>query len=65
VEKKLKCVTGEINVKFKKPTLTDKTYHARGKVIEVRKRLVFSEGSLMDGSGEIMATARGKLFTVE
>ena len=64
-EKKLKCVTGEINVKFKKPTLTDKTYLIRGKVVEIRKRLIFTEGFLSDSDGKIMAAAKGKLFTFE
>lgn len=62
-EKKLKCVTGEINVKFKKPTLTNKTYLIRGKVVEIKKRLIFTEGFLLDSDGEIMAAAKGKLFT--
>jgi uncharacterized protein (TIGR00369 family) len=64
-EKKLKCVTGEINVKFKKPTLTNHPYLIRGKVVEIRKRLIFTEGFLLDADGKIMAAAKGKLFTFE
>ena len=64
-EKKLKCVTGEIRVKFKKPTMTNEKYIIRGKVVEVKRRIIFTEGFLLDRAGKIMASAKGKLFTIE
>lgn len=64
-EKKLKCVTGEITVKFRKPTYTDKKYTIQGKVTEIKKRLVYTEGFLLDPDGKILASAKGKLFTVD
>lgn len=64
-EKKLKCVTGEITVKFKKPTLTNNRYIIQGKVAEVKKRLIFTEGFLLDRDGKILASAKGKLFSVD
>ena len=63
--KKLKCVTGEITVKFKKPTLTNKKYIIQGKVAEIKSRLIFTEGFLIDRQGKILASAKGKLFTVD
>lgn len=63
--KKLKCVTGEITVKFKKPTLTNEKYIIRGRVVEVKKRIIFTEGFLLDRDGQIMAGAKGKLFAIE
>lgn len=64
-KQKIKCVTGEITVKFKKPALTNTTYILHGKVAEIKKKLVFTEGALLDKNGEILAGARGKLFHIE
>ncbi len=62
---KYKCVTGEITVKFKKPTLVDQPCLLQGRVIEAKRKLVFTEGSLSDEKGQVLATAKGKLFTVD
>ncbi|MCK4763507.1 MAG: PaaI family thioesterase [Candidatus Aminicenantes bacterium] len=62
--KKFKCVTGEITVKFKKPTFTEKKYFVSGKVTEARSRLVMTEATITDEEGNITARSSGKLFTV-
>jgi uncharacterized protein (TIGR00369 family) len=64
-KKKLKCVTGEITVKFKKPTLTNQEYILRGKIVEIRKRIIFTEGFLLDRDEKVIASAKGKLFSFE
>jgi len=59
------CVTGELNIRYKKPCLTEKYYELRGKVSEVKKRLIFTEGEIIDMNGEIIAFGTGKLFIVD
>ncbi len=59
------CVTGELNVRYKKPCLTGKEYELRGKVTEIKKRLIFTEGEIIDMNGEVIATGKGKLFVVD
>ncbi len=63
--RKLKCVTGEITVKFKKPTLTNKRYTVTGKIIDIKKRIAFTEGSVQEPGGKVTAYASGKLFMVD
>jgi uncharacterized protein (TIGR00369 family) len=60
-----KCVTAELNVRFKKPALITKEFTLRGKVKEVRKRLVFAEGSLTDSDNTTIALAQGKFITID
>jgi uncharacterized protein (TIGR00369 family) len=58
----LKCVTAELNVKFKKPAVTGAQYLIKGKVMEIRKKLVMTEGAITGPDNEIIASAAGKLF---
>jgi len=60
----LKCVTAEITVKFKKPAMTGTPYAVAGKVLETRGRIVLAESRVHDDSGEVFASATGKLFKV-
>jgi uncharacterized protein (TIGR00369 family) len=57
-----KCVTAELNVRFKKPAYTNTQYLIKGKIIEVRKKLVITEGVIIGPNKEIIASAAGKLF---
>ena len=59
-----KCVTAEITVSYKKPASTETTYHASGKMIAVRGRLVTAESAICDDSGQVFARATGKLFKI-
>jgi uncharacterized protein (TIGR00369 family) len=59
-----KCVTAEITVKFKRPAMTGAPYLAAGKVLETRGRVVLAESRIGDASGQVLATATGKLFKV-
>jgi uncharacterized protein (TIGR00369 family) len=59
-----KCVTAEINVKYKHPAFTGATYRAYGKVIEARGRIVTAESRICDSKGQVIAQATGKLFKV-
>ena len=60
-----KFLAREITVKFKNPTMTNEKYIIRGRVVEVKRRIIFTEGFLLDRDERIMASAKGKLFTVE
>jgi uncharacterized protein (TIGR00369 family) len=59
-----KCVTAEITVKYKKPAFTGTTYQVRGKMLELRGRIVTAESRLCDAAGHIYALASGKLFKI-
>lgn len=59
-----KCVTVELNVRFRKPARMEKTFTIRGKVTDANKRLVFGEGAVIDSDGVTVATATGKFMTV-
>jgi len=63
--RQLKCVTGELNVKFKRPTLVSRPYNFYSKIIETKRRLIFTEAGLEDQEGKICALASAKLFTVD
>jgi uncharacterized protein (TIGR00369 family) len=60
-----KCVTAEINVKYKKPACTGVAYRACGKMLDARGKIVTAESRLCDASGQIYAQAMGKLFKIQ
>jgi uncharacterized protein (TIGR00369 family) len=62
--KGIKCVTGEITVRYVKPTLTGVLYSLVGRLVEDQGRIVLAEGRLVDGEGQEVARASGKLFRV-
>lgn len=63
-QKGLKCVTAELNVKFKKPALLEKEFTIKGKVIEIRRKIILAESCLVDSDGVVVATANGKFITI-
>lgn len=63
--KGLKCVTGEMTVRFVKPARTEAAYRLRGRLTGERKgRIVFAESEITDETGETLARATGKLFLI-
>jgi len=63
--KSIKCVTGEIQVRFKKPTLTQEAYKAVGKILTIRQRIIYTEATLANSGGELVAVANAKLYIVD
>jgi uncharacterized protein (TIGR00369 family) len=63
--KGLKCVTGEMTVRFVKPALTGVTYALKGRFLEDQGRIVLAESVLVDGQGQEIARANGKLFKIQ
>ena len=63
--KDLKCVTGEITVRYVKPALTGVTYALKGRFLEDQGRIVLAESVLVGGEGQEIARATGKLFKVK
>lgn len=61
----IKCVTAEINVKFKKPAYTGKIYFVLGKINETKKRLILAESFIMDSKKDLIATANAKLYIIK
>jgi len=60
--KGLKCVTGEMTVRFVKPASTGVAYALRGRFVEDKGRIVIAESELRDSDGLEVARATGKLF---
>jgi uncharacterized protein (TIGR00369 family) len=63
--KGLKCVTGEITVRYVKPASTGVRYTLKGRFLEEKGRIVMAESELLDADGTQVARATGKLFKVE
>jgi uncharacterized protein (TIGR00369 family) len=63
--KGLKCVTGEMTVRFIKPASTGLIYTLKGRFVEEKGRIVLAESILLDGDGQEVAKATGKLFKVK
>lgn len=62
--KGIKCVTGEITVRYVKPAETGVTYALSGRFVEDKGRIVLAESRLLDAAGREIARASGKLFKV-
>lgn len=62
--KGLKCVTGEITVRYVKPARTGAPYALKGRFLEDKGRIVLAESRLADDAGGEIARATGKLFKV-
>ncbi|MGD1008859.1 MAG: PaaI family thioesterase [Candidatus Aminicenantales bacterium] len=62
--KGLKCVTGEITVRYVKPARPNETYRLKGRVTGEKGKLTFAESEIIGGDGEAVARASGKLFKV-
>lgn len=58
------CVTAEITVKFKKPVFTSSRYVATGKISDIKRKLIFTEGKIMDVNKQVVALAKAKFFIV-
>ena len=61
----LKCVTGEMTVRYVKPASTGVTYVLKGRFLEDQGRIVLAESVLVDGRGQEVARASGKLFRIK
>jgi uncharacterized protein (TIGR00369 family) len=62
--KGLKCVTGEVTVRYVKPASTGVAYTLKGRFMEDKGRIVLAESVLLDGEGQELARASGKLFKI-
>ena len=63
--KGFKCVTAELNIRYKKPCHTGKKYELKGKVVEIRKNIIITEGKILSMDGKIIASGSGKLFVID
>lgn len=62
--KGLKCVTAELNVRFKNPALLSKPFTITGKVNDVNRRLITAQGSIVDSDNTLIASANGKFIII-
>ncbi|HSA97057.1 MAG TPA: PaaI family thioesterase [Acidobacteriota bacterium] len=63
--KGLKCVTGEMTVRYVKPAATGVPLSLRGRFVEDKGRIVTAESALLDAEGQEVARAAGKLFKIK
>ena len=56
------CATIELSVRFKHPTLINGEYTIRGKVVDIRQKIVYGEASLTNQQNIVTAKAKGKFF---
>ncbi len=61
---KYRCVTAELNIKYKKPVKTESLYYLRSKILKVTKKIIYTEASLEDKNSKTLATATAKLFII-
>lgn len=59
------CVTAELNIRYKKPCHTGEEYELRGKVSDIRKSIIITEGEIINMNGDKIASGSGKLFVVD
>lgn len=59
-----KGVTAELNVRFKQPAITETEYEIRGRVKELKKRLVFTEAEILDEKQKPVAAATAKFIVL-
>jgi len=59
-----KCLTAELNIKYKKPVRTKTEYFLTGKIKSIRGKIIYTEGSLKDKNSNTVALANAKLFIV-
>jgi uncharacterized protein (TIGR00369 family) len=64
-QKGLKCVTAELNVRFKNPAFLTKDFTIKGKITGIRKRVILGEGCVTDSDNTLIATANGKFITID
>jgi len=54
------CVSAEMTTRMKKPVQVDQVLRVEGWVTQNRRKVVLTEGRMLDGSGTVLATATGK-----
>ncbi len=59
------AVTVELNVRFKKPARPDTEYLLKGKVTEVRGKIIRAEGDITGPDNESIASATSRFFMVQ
>lgn len=60
----LRCVTGELSVRFSAPARIGEVYVLKGRLAGVRGKIVLAESEIVSRGGEAVARAKGKLFKI-
>ncbi|MEN8152755.1 MAG: PaaI family thioesterase [Acidobacteriota bacterium] len=64
-KERIRCVTAEINVRFKKPCYTGHKYVLSGKIVENNNKILKAEGKITDSKNRTIAEGSGKLFVIK
>jgi uncharacterized protein (TIGR00369 family) len=60
----LRCVTGEITIRYIKPARTGEAYRLEGRVTGTKGKITMAESELLGADGAVFVRATGKLFKV-
>lgn len=60
-----KAVTAELNVRIKKPMISETEYVAMGKVINIKYNLIIAQAEIKDLNEQIIAWANVKLIKID
>ena len=61
----VRCITAEINVKFRSPLKVDEEYILIGKTNDRKRSILFSSAVIQEINGAVIAESTGKLFVVK
>lgn len=64
-KKGYKSATAELNVHLKKALKVDDEYIAKGRIVDVKHRLIQAQSEVMNRDNEIMASADVKLIRID
>ena len=64
LQAKLKCLTGELNIRIRTSMYVDQKYIARAKVSQVKHRLVLARAEIVDRNDNLIAEAHAKLMKI-
>jgi acyl-CoA thioesterase FadM len=64
-KKGLKCVTAQLNVRIKNAMKVDDEYIARGKVTNIKHKLVQAESEIINKNNKLIAFAKVRLIKID
>lgn len=64
-KKGLKCVTAELNVRIKNAMKVDDEYIAKGKVTNIKHKLVQAESEIINKNNKLIAFAKVRLIKID
>ncbi len=57
-----RCVTAELNIKFKRPVKTLNKYFLSSKITKITEKIIYTEAVVKDQNSKVYAISNAKLF---